>query len=139
MFARKKNQEGISEINVTPFIDVMLVLLVIFMIIIPLQTVSLPIELPASSENAELNENKSLVISINAKHELFIGDLKIPSKDIISAIFEQTKNDKSKMIFLQIDKNLPYEAVMKTLGILREGGYSNIGLVGIANENEPAD
>lgn len=136
MFLRKNKEEEMTEINVTPFIDVMLVLLVIFMTIAPLQTVSLPIELPASSQRLEPDENKAIVISINAEREIFISDQKILLKDIIRAISTQTKNNKNEMIFLQIDKTLPYEDVMNILKILRESGYLNIALVGISSENE---
>lgn len=136
MFLRKNKDEEMTEINVTPFIDVMLVLLVIFMTIAPLQTVSLPIELPASSQDAKPDENKTVVISINAEREIFISDQKILLKDIVRAISMQTKNNKNEIIFLQIDKTLPYEDVMNALKILRENGYINIALVGITSENE---
>jgi biopolymer transport protein TolR len=119
-----------SEINITPFVDVMLVLLIIFMIAAPLLTVGVPVELPKTAANAMPTEQEEpLTVTITADGGLAIQTTPTPDDELISklrAIAVERSDDK---IFLRADGAIPYERVMQVMGALNAGGFSSIGLV----------
>ncbi|MDG6896324.1 biopolymer transporter ExbD [Volucribacter amazonae] len=124
-------QEEMSEINVTPFIDVMLVLLIIFMATIPLATVHIPLDLPAVTTESTSDNSQPVILSLNAQHELFIGNDLIAMDNIPQHIEEVTKGNKETVIFFRIDKEVKYELLMQLMNSLRKNGYLKIGLVGL--------
>lgn len=120
-----------SEINVTPFVDVMLVLLIIFMVAAPLLTTGVPIELPKISTSAlPAEDEQPLTISLTADGRLMIQETEI--EDIttlipkLRAIAAERNNNK---VFLRADGSISYEAVMRIMGALNQAGFNNIGLV----------
>jgi biopolymer transport protein TolR len=119
-----------SEINITPFVDGMLVLLIIFMIAAPLLTVGVPVELPKTAANAMPTEQEEpLTVTITADGGLAIQTTPTPDDELISklrAIAVERSDDK---IFLRADGAIPYERVMQVMGALNAGGFSSIGLV----------
>ncbi|KAF1024525.1 MAG: Biopolymer transport protein ExbD [Acinetobacter bereziniae] len=131
--SRKKKitqNEVISEINVTPFIDVMLVLLIVFMVVAPLSTVNVPLDLPKSNSQVTQSDAEPIVVSINEKLEIFIGDTGI-SKDLLAKkLTEKTKGDKEKRIYIQAAKAVPYNSFMELVNTLAKLGYSKVALVG---------
>jgi TonB system transport protein ExbD (group 1) len=120
-----------SEINVTPFIDVMLVLLIIFMVAAPLATVDLPLDLPISSAKAEPPTSEPIVLSIQADRSWAIGEIHIEKSALGSAIDPLAHGDHSVRIFVRADKTIPYEALMQAMDALRAHGYLKISLVGL--------
>jgi len=126
-----------SEINVTPFVDVMLVLLIIFMVAAPMLTVGVPIKLPDTAANALPNEDEEpLTITITADGLLLIQTTEVADEELIpklSAIAAERTSDK---IFLRADGALAYERVAQVMGALNAGGFNNIGLV--TNTGGPA-
>ena len=119
------------EINVTPFIDVMLVLLIIFMVAAPLSTVDIHVDLPVSTAKPQPRPDKPLYLTIKSDLSLNIGNDSIPRAQLASAIEAATQADKSKRLFLRADQNVPYGELMHVLNMLRAAGYVKIALVGL--------
>ena len=124
------------EINVTPFIDVMLVLLIIFMVAAPLATVDLPIDLPTSSAVPQKKPDKPTYVSIKPDLTVAIGETSVKRAELVSALDAAPDNSKDRFIFLRADKAVPYGDLMDVLEILRAGGYTKLKLVAL--EGAPA-
>ncbi len=119
------------EINVTPFIDVMLVLLIIFMVAAPLATVDVAVDLPSSTAKPQARPDKPVFLSIKADHSLALGDKKVTMPALARALSEATGDDKEQRIFLQADKTVAYGDLMEVMNALRAAGYLKIALVGL--------
>ncbi|MCE9871604.1 TonB system transport protein ExbD [Hafnia alvei] len=119
----------IHDINVTPFIDVMLVLLIIFMVAAPLATVDIRVNLPASSAQPQPRPDKPVYLTIKADKQLYLGDALTTSERLSEQLNEQTKADKDTTIFLQADKAVDYATLMTVMDTLRTAGYLKVGLV----------
>src|SRR6266481_4566114 len=119
------------EINVTPFIDVILVLLIIFMVAAPLSTVDLPVELPTSTATPQKKPDKPTYVSIKPDLTLAIGEDPVMRADLLSALGGVADMSKDKYVFLRADRAVPYGELMGVMEILRAGGYSRIKLVAL--------
>jgi biopolymer transport protein ExbD len=117
------------EINVTPFIDVMLVLLIIFMVAAPLSTVDLPVDLPTSSATPTKKPDKPTYVSIKSDLTLAIGENPVKRTDLVHSLDGLADISKDKHIFLRADRSVPYGELMGVMEILRSGGYSRVKLV----------
>jgi biopolymer transport protein ExbD len=128
------------EINVTPFIDVILVLLIIFMVAAPLSTVDLPIDLPTSTATPQKKPDKPTYVSIKPDLTLAIGEDPVKRTDLVSALGGLADMSKDKYVFLRADRAVPYGELMGVMEILRSGGYSRIKLVALEGVSaaEPA-
>ena len=123
--------EEAHEINVTPFIDVMLVLLIIFMVAAPLATVDVAVDLPVSTAQAEPRPPKPLFLTIKADHTLALGEASVDKTGLIAALDTASGNDKEQRVFLRADKQVDYGELMDVMNILRDANYLKIGLVGL--------
>src|SRR6204780_2216616 len=123
--------EETHEINVTPFIDVILVLLIIFMVAAPLSTVDLPIDLPTSSATPQKKPDKPTYVSIKPDLALAIGETPVKRIDLVHELDAMADSSKDRFIFLRADRSVPYGEMMNVLEILRAGGYSKIKLVAL--------
>ena len=119
------------EINVTPFIDVMLVLLIIFMVAAPLATVSVPVQLPASSAVATPPEQAPVYVTVQADLSLRVGEQPVARDALAAALKAATHDDSGQRIFLRADTRVPYGELMATLDALRAAGYLKVALVGL--------
>ena len=119
------------EINVTPFIDVMLVLLIIFMVAAPLATVDVSVNLPSSTAQPQPRPEKPLFLTIKADHSLALGDDPVTRDDLGAVLDRESGGDKTQRIFLRADKTVDYDALMQTMNTLRTAGYLEIALVGL--------
>ena len=119
------------EINVTPFIDVILVLLIIFMVAAPLSTVDLPIDLPSSTAAPQKKPDKPTYVSIKPDLAVAIGETVVKRVDLVRSLNEMVDASKDKFIFLRADRAVPYGELMDVLEILRAGGYSKLKLVAL--------
>lgn len=119
------------DINVTPFIDVILVLLIIFMVAAPLSTVDLPVDLPTSSATPQKKPDKPTYVSIKPDLTLAIGENAVKRTDLVSSLDGIADMSKDKYVFLRADKAVPYGELMGVMEILRSGGYSRIKLVAL--------
>lgn len=119
-----------SDINVTPFVDVMLVLLIIFMVAAPMLTVGVPIKLPDTAANAMPNEEEEpLTISITADGLIMLQTTEVADAELIPKLTAIAAERKSDKVFLRADGALAYERVAQVMGALNKGGFNNIGLV----------
>ncbi|MEL6209983.1 MAG: protein TolR, partial [Pseudomonadota bacterium] len=127
---RRRRARPMSEINVTPFVDVMLVLLIIFMVAAPLLTVGVPVELPKTAAEALPTEQEEpLTVTLTAEGGVMIQTTDVELGNLIprlQAIASEREDDK---IFLRADGAIPYEQVMQVMGALNAGGFASIGLV----------
>ena len=121
----------LHEINVTPFIDVMLVLLIIFMVAAPLSTVDVAVDLPVSSARPQPRPDKPVFLTIKADMTLALGNAPIPAGHLAGAIDAATESDRQKRIFLRADKTVPYGELMRVMNLLRQAGYLKVALVGL--------
>jgi biopolymer transport protein ExbD len=121
----------LHEINVTPFIDVMLVLLIIFMVAAPLSTVDVAVDLPVSTAKPQPRPEKPLFLTIKADLSLAIGNDAIPHGQLAPFIDAATENDRQKRIFLRADKTVAYGELMRVMNLLRSAGYLKVALVGL--------
>jgi biopolymer transport protein ExbD len=119
------------EINVTPFIDVMLVLLIIFMVAAPLATVDVPVDLPTSSAVPQPRPDKPLFLTIKADLTLAIGNDALVREAIESTLDEATGGNKEARVFLRADRTVDYGEVMAVMNELRAAGYLKVALVGL--------
>ena len=119
------------DINVTPFIDVMLVLLIIFMVAAPLATVDVRVNLPASTSTPQPRPEKPVYLSIKADKQLFIGNEAVNTENLVNVLNAQTEGKKDTTIFFQADKSVDYETLMGVMDSLRQAGYLKIGLMGM--------
>src|SRR5450755_3455969 len=126
------------EINVTPFIDVILVLLIIFMVAAPLSTVDLPIDLPSSTAAPQKKPDKPTYVSIKPDLALAIGESPVKRTDLVRALDGMADSSKDRFVFLRADRAVPYGELMDVLEILRAGGYTKIKLVALEGVPESA-
>jgi biopolymer transport protein ExbD len=124
--------EEAHEINVTPFIDVMLVLLIIFMIAAPLSTVDLPVDLPSSTATPQKKPDKPTYVTIKADLAVVLGETPVKRVDLVKALDTAPGDQgKDRRIFLRADKGVPYGELMDILERLRAGGYLKVALVAL--------
>ena len=124
----------VHEINVTPFIDVILVLLIIFMIAAPLATVDIDVDLPASTAQPQQRPDKPLYLTVKSDLTLAVGETTVARESLQGALDEATHNNKDERIFLRTDKAVAYGALVEVMNALRGAGYLKIALVGLASE-----
>ena len=130
--------EETHEINVTPFIDVMLVLLIIFMIAAPLSTVDLPVDLPSSTATPQKKPDKPTYVTIKADLAVAIGETPVKRVDLVRTLDAVPEQGKDRRIFLRADRAVPYGELMDVLERLRVGGYLKVALVTLEGVPEPA-
>jgi TonB system transport protein ExbD (group 1) len=119
------------EINVTPFIDVMLVLLIIFMVAAPLATVDLGVDLPASAVEPQPRPDKPVFVTVKPDLTIAVGEDIVPRDTLSGTLDAATKNNKDERIFLRADKVVSYGDLMEVMNLLRNAGYLKIALVGL--------
>lgn len=119
------------EINVTPFIDVMLVLLIIFMVAAPLSTVDVPVDLPVSEAKPQPKPDKPIYVTIKSDLSLAVGNDPATWTNVAQAINTETGEDRKKRLFLRADKTVPYGELMRLMNVLRAAGYLKVALVGL--------
>jgi biopolymer transport protein ExbD len=122
----------IHEINVTPFIDVMLVLLIIFMVAAPLATVDVAVNLPTSSAEQQPRPPMPQFLTVKADLTLALGDQPVGRADLGAALTTATNGDTDTRIFVRADKTVPYGEIMEVMNLLRGSGFLKIALVGLA-------
>jgi biopolymer transport protein ExbD len=124
------------EINVTPFIDVMLVLLIIFMVAAPLATVDVAVDLPASTAQAQPRPDKPIFLTVKPDLSLSLGDDAVSREGLGSALEAATAGNHDERIFLRADKAVSYGDLMVVMNALRSTGYLKIALVGLQSDEQ---
>ena len=127
---QRRRSQPMAEINVTPFVDVMLVLLIVFMVAAPMLTVGVPVELPKTVARALPTEREEpLTVTITAEGEVMIQKTQTPADQLVKKLKAISQERDSDRIFLRADGSIPYEFVVQVMGALNKGGFSNISLV----------
>ena len=126
---KRSEREPMSEINVTPFVDVMLVLLIIFMVTAPLLTVGVQFDLPETSADTLPEESEPLTLTINSKGEVFIQETKIEFNNLIKKILAVSNNRTDTRIYVRGDKTINYGRVLEVMGILSGSGFTKVALI----------
>ena len=125
----RSSKEPMSEINVTPFVDVMLVLLIIFMVTAPLLTVGVQVDLPESSADSLPEEAEPLTLSINSKGEVYIQEHKVNYNKIVPKLLAIAKNRTDTRIYVRGDKTINYGRVLEIMGLLSGSGFTKVALI----------
>ena len=125
----RSSKEPMSEINVTPFVDVMLVLLVIFMVTAPLLTVGVQVDLPESSADSLSEDQEPLTLSINSKGEVFIQEYQVEFEKIVPKILAISNNRTDTRIYVRGDRSINYGRVLEIRGMLSGAGFSKLALI----------
>jgi biopolymer transport protein TolR len=118
-----------ADINVTPMVDVMLVLLIVFMVAAPLLTVGVPIDLPQTKAKELNTDSKPITVSITPAGDIYLGDKASSIESLVADITAQAPNGTDERIYVRGDQTANYGAVMKVMGVLSAGGFSKIGLI----------
>ena len=124
-----KRTRVMSEINVTPFVDVMLVLLIIFMVSAPLLTVGVPIDLPQTQAKPLNEEHEPLTISVNNKGEIYLQEAKVELSELVPRLNAITKQGYEERVYVRGDRTVNYGQVMRVMGVLSSAGYRRVALV----------
>jgi biopolymer transport protein ExbD len=127
----------VHEINVTPFIDVILVLLIIFMVAAPLATVDVAVDLPVSTAEPQPRDPKPIFLTLKGDHTLALGESSVADSAIGAALDAASGGDKEQRIFLRADRQVEYGAVMELMNKLRAAGYLKVALVGLESRDSP--
>jgi biopolymer transport protein TolR len=132
---RGSGKGPIGEINVTPLVDVMLVLLIVFMVAAPLMTVGVPIDLPQTQARQMNTDAKPITVSVTPDGQTYIEDEQIPLEDLVARVQALAVNGTEDRVYVRGDTTANYGAVMQVMGALSGGGFSRIGLI---TEQAPA-
>ena len=125
----RRRAAAMSEINVTPFVDVMLVLLIVFMVSAPLLTVGVPVELPESQASALNDPEEPVVVTVNAEGQIFVQETEVELERITALLRAVTENNPDIRIFVRGDRGLPYGEVMAVMGTINTAGFRRVALV----------
>ncbi len=126
---RRGNRKGLNaDINVTPLVDVMLVLLIVFMVAAPLMTVSVPVDLPKASATPTPSPVEPTYITVQADKTVFLGEEKMPFDQLLVQLESKAKEGKEERLMVRADTALTYGNVMEVLGMLNGAGYTKVGL-----------
>tara|TARA_B100000886_G_scaffold320677_1_gene262326 strand:+ start:9418 stop:9837 length:420 start_codon:yes stop_codon:yes gene_type:complete len=127
--SERRSRNIMSEINVTPFVDVMLVLLIVFMVTAPMLTVGVPVNLPESEADSLPDDREPLTVSINSKGEVFVQDTKVAFNELVAKLLAISKNRTDTRIYVRGDKNINYGRVMEVMGNLAGSGFTKVALI----------
>ncbi|MFQ0813357.1 protein TolR [Brucella anthropi] len=132
---RGRKKALMSEINVTPFVDVMLVLLIIFMVSAPLLTVGVPIDLPDTQAKAMNADTQPITVSVNSEGKIYLQETEVPIDEVVPKLQAIAKTGYEERIFVRGDKAADYGTVMKVMARISAAGFKNIGLVTLQEQD----
>ncbi|WP_445681275.1 protein TolR [Radicibacter daui] len=131
---RRTRAAAMSDINVTPLVDVMLVLLIVFMVAAPLLTVGVPVDLPRSNAPAIAEQTEPLVVSVNAQGEIFVQEQKVEIANLVPLLQAIIGEKPDQRIFVRGDANLNYGRIMQVMGEVTRAGYKRVALVALPEQ-----
>ncbi|MGH7052085.1 MAG: protein TolR [Acetobacteraceae bacterium] len=135
---RRGRYRPLADINVTPLVDVMLVLLIIFMITAPLLTSGVTVDLPKANA-APLNQDATpITLSIDAAGQIFLADTQIPTDDLVPKLRAIVHNNPDRRIFVRGDRRLPYGRIMQVMALITDGGFTKVALLAEATQPLPS-
>ncbi|WP_048860895.1 protein TolR, partial [Acidisphaera rubrifaciens] len=126
---RNSRYRPLAEINVTPMVDVMLVLLIIFMVTAPLMTSGVTVDLPKTNAQPLNSDSEPVTVSINAAGDIFVQDAKVDLADLVAKLQGIAQNNPDRRIFVRGDKGLTYGRIMEVMGTITQGGFNKVALL----------
>jgi biopolymer transport protein TolR len=139
---RRGRYRPLAEINVTPMVDVMLVLLIIFMVAAPLMTVGVPVDLPKTQASALNQDNEPITITVNPEGKIFLQETEVPIEELVPKLQAiagaQAPGTEQRRIFVRGDKAISYGRVMEVMGTISSGGFSRVALLAEQPSGRPA-
>lgn len=132
---RRQRQRPLSEINVTPFVDVMLVLLIVFMITAPLLATGVPVDLPETEAAALTPGNEPITVTVNADGQIYVGDTETTMDQLVPLLMTEAAGDLAQRVFVRGDRASSYGAMMAVMGTINGAGFTRIGLVTLPDGN----
>ncbi|NMG41991.1 protein TolR [Chelativorans sp. ZYF759] len=133
---RGRRQALVSEINVTPFVDVMLVLLIIFMVAAPMMTVGVPIDLPETQARALETQTEPITVSVNAEGQVFLQETEVTVEEVVPMLQAIAETGYEERIFVRGDRTADYGTVMRVMARISSAGYRNLGLVTLQEQGD---
>jgi biopolymer transport protein TolR len=125
----KKRYKPMAEINVTPLVDVMLVLLIIFMVTAPMITSSVNVNLPNANAKPAPSDSKPITISVNAQGQVFLGNTQIELPNLVATLQAAAQNNPDQRIYVRGDKNVPYGTMIQVMATITQGGFTKVALL----------
>ncbi len=127
---RSSMYRPMAEINVTPMVDVMLVLLIVFMITAPLLTAGVPIDLPKSeAKQIQDEDNKPIEVNVTKEGKIYVGETEVSKDRLLTLLSAMTNNDPERRVFIRADQGIAYGEVMETIGAINKGGFRKVALI----------
>ncbi|MER8412692.1 protein TolR [Mesorhizobium sp. M0518] len=133
---RGRHHALMSEINVTPMVDVMLVLLIIFMVAAPMLTVGVPVDLPETQAKAMNADTQPIMVTIDATGKIFLQETEIPQEELVAKLQAISKTGYDERIFIRGDKLTNYGTAMKVMALIQAAGYKNMGLISLQEQDQ---
>lgn len=119
----------VAEINVTPLVDVMLVLLIIFMVTAPMMTQGLEVDLPQTTDKALRQEDEPLVVTLDKEGEIYLGKVKVPQTLLSQQLGSMSDEEKKRPIYLRADKSVAYGDVVSIMDVIKNAGFEKLGMI----------
>jgi biopolymer transport protein TolR len=126
---KRRSYSQLSEINVTPFVDVMLVLLIVFMVSAPLMTVGVPVDLPKTAAPSLPADNKPLFISIDTQSRIYVQETQVELNNLVPLLRAITENNPEARVLVRGDAKIAYGTMLQVMGTISAGGFTKVGLV----------
>jgi len=120
---------SMSEINVTPLVDVMLVLLIIFMVTTPLMEQGVKVDLPKTKAQSMTSQEQKLILTVTKERKIYLGKTEIPEKDLLAKLKANDRVKKEREVYLHADQALPYGVVVNVMGVLKQAGVETLGMI----------
>lgn len=128
-FRSRRRHQPMSEINVTPFVDVMLVLLVVFMIAAPLLSVGVPVDLPKAVAPSLQSTDEPLAVTVDSKGKIFVGEGEVDLGDLVPRLIQVTESNLERRVYVRGDRKVRYGKVMEVMGAINAAGFTRVSLV----------
>ena len=132
---RRQRARPMSEINVTPFVDVMLVLLIVFMVTAPLLSAGVPVNLPEANAKPLAIDKEPVSVTVDGDGRVFIKDTEVPIDELVGRLSDALGGDLDQRIYIRGDRSVSYGAIMRVMGDINGAGFRNIGLVSLKDPN----
>jgi biopolymer transport protein TolR len=135
---RRQTYKPLAEINVTPFVDVMLVLLIVFMVTAPLLTVGVPVDLPETQAQTIADPDEPLVVSVDREGKVYLQDTEIEVEKLVPRLIAVTGSNPDARIFVRGDRNIAYGRIMQVMGVVNAAGFKRVALIAELPSEQPA-
>lgn len=127
----RRGRAPMGDINVTPMVDVMLVLLIVFMVAAPLMTVGVPVDLPTTQADSLPQDNKPIIVSVDGEGRIYVGDAEVGKDNLVSRLQADAKQGAETRIYVRGDQAINYGKIMETMGLIKSAGFTKVALIAL--------